>query len=290
MTDDRVEGSIDDMEIRALIAQIHACTYCLITETGDKAGTAVAVQIGSRHFLATAAHVLQQLDQFRVVLRAPLAGVDGFAAQHVHAELDVGLLEIDPSDVSRFNHFVPADRIGVRADQEAEYDVIVLGYPTRLRFKVDERQISESETLSVSLCNAFTFSSFALCHSDWPSSTAITPPVLGVDLFIGFQPQNSLHFLDSSKPCVRSEKIDSEAPHPGGVSGCGIWVLSAATPNRVWQPRAYLHGIQSKYSEDGEWLRGTMMAAWLDLVEVNYPDLEADIQAIRKQPTPMGEA
>lgn len=278
------DDATSQIEVNALAAKAHASTYCLIDLTDGADGTVVAVNIGSRFFLATAAHVIPGSHDFSVVLRDSIDNVYDFAARHVHPTLDVGLLELLPKDVPRFHDtFVPADCINVQADQDTEYNVTVVGYPGKLIVQVDRRPLTPNETLQVQQCNAFTFLSVALPLSEWPTSGTKTVPVPGVDIFIDFDPEDSLHFMNPKTSGAAPVKVDSPAPHPAGISGGGIWLFRSSASNTVWQPVALLHAIQFGFHPSG-WLRGALIDTWLEVVENNYPELKTEIQEIRQRP------
>jgi len=274
---------VSEIEVNALAAKAHASTYCIIDLTEGADGTVVAVNIGSRYFLATAAHVIPPSHNFTIVLRDAIDGIYDFAARHVHPTLDVGLLEILPKDVARFRDtFVRADCIHSHADQDTEYDVTVVGYPGGLIDQVDRRPLAPDETLQVHQCNAFTFLSMALSRAEWPTSGTRTTPAPGVDIFISFEPEDSLHFMHPKTAGAAPVKVDAEAPHPAGISGGGIWLFRSSAANTVWQPVALLHAIQFGYNPTG-WLRGALIDSWLDVVDNNYPDLTSEIHAIRQR-------
>ncbi|NQU25168.1 MAG: hypothetical protein HQ567_28100 [Candidatus Nealsonbacteria bacterium] len=277
------DETVSQIEVNALAAKAHASTYCLIDRTNGADGTVVAINIGARFFLATAAHVIPASHEFSVVLRDSIDNVYDFAARHVHPTLDVGLLELLPKDVPRFRDtFVPADRIGAEADQDTEYNVTVVGYPEKFIDQIDRRPLTQNETLQVHQCNAFTFLSVALPRSEWPTSGTRTDPVLGVDIFISFHPDDSLQFMNAKTTGTVPVTIGSPAPHPSGISGGGIWLFRPSAPNAVWQPVALLHAIQFGFSRSG-WLRGALIDTWLEVVENNYSDLKNEIQKIRQR-------
>ncbi len=275
------------IEANAIRTQAHTSTYCLIDLTNGKCGTVVAVSIGSCYFLATAKHVIPASHKFKIVIHDAVDGVYDFAARHVHPTLDIGLLEVAPKDVPRFRDtFVPGNRIAIHVDQQVEYDVFVLGYPHKLIHQVAQLPLASNETLEAHQCNAFTFHSVAMPLSEWPSSGTTTVPVAGIDIFIEFNPEDSMQLLHAMATISPPTKIDSPAPHPAGISGGGIWRLDSIESNGVWQPAARLHGIQFGFNPAG-WLRGALIDAWLDVVDNNYPDLKSDIQKIRQGPKTM---
>lgn len=287
ITDDHMvsdhNATVAQIEANALASQAHASTYCIIDLTNGADGTVVAVNIGSRYFLATAGHVIPASHNFKIVVRDSIDGVYDFAALHVHPEIDVGLLELLPKDVPRFRDtFVPANAMAAQADQQAKYNVTVVGYPKRLIDQVDRVPLSANRTVGVHQCNAFTFHSVALPLSEWPTSGTRTPPVPGIDIFIDFDPEDCMRLMNAKTSGDIPLKIDSSAPHPAGISGGGIWLLRYSTSNSVWQPVADLHAIQFGFNPSG-WLRGALIGTWLEVVDMNYADLKSDVEEIRRR-------
>ncbi len=274
------------IEANALAGRANASTYCIIDLTNGANGTVVAVNIGSRYFLATARHVIPSSHGFEIVVRDSIGGVYDFAARHVHPELDVGLLELLPKDVSRFRDtFVPANSITAQADQQTEYNVTVVGYPSKLIDQVDRLALSPNETVDVRRCNVFTFHSVALPQSEWPTSGTTRPPIPGIDIFIDFDPEDSMYLTNAKSSGDIPLRIDSSAPHPAGISGGGIWLLRSSTSDTVWHPVAGLHAIQFGFNPTG-WLRGLLIGKWLEVVEKNYQDLRSDVERIRRRSNP----
>ena len=279
------DAAIIQIELNALVSKAHAATYCLIDLTHSGNGTVVAVNIGSRYFLATAKHVIPKDHDFNIVVRD--SGVDGvhdFIAHHVHPTVDVGLLELAQKDVPRFHDtFVPANRIIVQRNQEAEYNVTVIGYPRELIAQGVQLPLSPSATVKVRECQALTFHGSALPLSEWPRSDTEATPVPGTDIFFGFNPEDTMDFLSAKTTGVVPTKVDLQAPQPAGISGGGIWRLRSSETGRVWQPAPILHAIQFGFRRSERRLHGAMIDAWLDVVDDNYPDLRSKIQSIRQR-------
>lgn len=269
-----------DVELIAANAfshQAHSSTFRLIDKTDPTCGgTVVAVNIGSRFFLATAKHLIQKSHELTVVLRnSVVESVSQFAARHVHPDADVGLLELHASDVRHFgDNFVMPERFLLSLNQQGENAVTVIGYPGELISDLGTREIAENESVKLSTCSAFTFHTVALQRDEWPTSGTLTEPIWGRDIFLSFDPESTVRFLYPGGAGEPPPTIDRKRPHPAGISGGGIWVMRRATDIAVWQPRALLCGIQFGYYEAGGWLRGASLQVWLEIVEKNYPELE----------------
>ena len=188
---------------------------------------------------------------------------------------DVGVLELRHEDVPRFGGtFVTPDRLIANLDQREENAVAVIGYPAGLM--TDRGPLWADENESVRLCQvkAFTFLSRTLPLREWPTSGTLSPPDVGRDLFVHFDPENRLHPLPSAGAGASLPAVDGSPPPPPGMSGCGIWLMRAAEEKTLWQARTLLCGIQSSAFTSGKWLRGVSLGLLLDVVERNYPDLE----------------
>jgi hypothetical protein len=274
------------IEANALMCQAHSSTFRICNETNPaKGGTAVAVNIGSRFFLATARHVIPEGDDVTVVLRGYDESVTQFAARHVHPGADVGVLELRQEDVPRFGGtFVTPDRLIANLDQREENAVAVIGYPAGLM--TDHGPLWADENESVRLCQvtAFTFLSQTLPLREWPTSGTLSPPNVGRDVFIHFEPENRLHPLPSAGAGAPLSAIDGSPPPPPGISGGGIWLMRAVEEKTLWRPRTLLCGIQSHALTSGKWLRGVSLGVLLEVVERNYPDLEPHLRQARTSP------
>jgi len=282
---DRQPDVTEQIAANALTSSAHSCTYCLFDATTGANGTAVAVCIGPRYFLATAAHVIPESHEFRLVLRDSVDGICDFSARHVHPTIDVGLLELRSVDVPRLgNTFLPAERLQTHADQQTEYDVTVVGFPHELMRQVGELPLSADETLSLRMLSAFTFHSVALPVSEWPAIGTTRTPALGIDVFIDFDPEDSLSFTTARTAGDVPRQTNGQAPLPAGISGGGVWLLRSTQAGAIWHPAPLLHAIQFGFNPDG-WLRAATIDSWLDVVDDNYPDLRPEISKIRGEST-----
>ena len=281
---------VNEIAENAIVLQAQSSTFRLIDQTKlNKGGTVVAVNIGSRFFLATARHVIPRTHRFLVVLKETLLeGASEFAARHVHPDVDVGLLELHAKDAHLLgDNFVTPERFLIDVGQE-EVPITVMGYPGDLISSLGTAQITETDSITLRECEAFTFQSATLPVNEWPREGLRTPSVPGQDIFISFHPEDSMRRLHPSGADAPPPPHDKERPNPEGISGGGIWVMRKAIDTTLWLPRAFLCGIQFGVDRDNGWLRGASLNVWLDVVEHNYPDLKPLIDDMRSSSPPTG--
>ena len=277
---------VQQIAASAFAHQAHASTYRLVDKTDpSRGGTAVAIKIGARCFLATARHVIPNAHEVALVLRdSVVEELSGFAARHLHQKADVGLLELHDRDMSLLGDtFVTPDRFLLGVDQSQEGPVTVIGFPGDLIRDLDTHQISEEEYVNVFVCSAFTFLTVALPLNEWPKSGTETEPIPGRDIFIDFHPESTMRLLHPAGAGKDPPVVEQERPHPRGISGGGIWVMKKATAKEVWEPRALLCGIQFGYNPKDGWLRGMLLNVWLEIVRDNYPDLRSELQRLQPE-------
>ena len=215
------------IEVNASACQAHSSTFRIVNETDPAGGgTAVAINIGSRFFLATARHVIREGEDVRVVLRACDESVSQFAARHVHRGADVGILELRQEDVPRFGGaFVTPDRLIANLDQRVENSVAVIGYPAGLMSMCGSWRMGENESIEIWRIAALTFLSTTLPLRDWPASDTLNPTHVDRDLFIDFDPESRLYPLLPSGAGTSAPAIEGNPPAPPGISGGGIWLM-----------------------------------------------------------------
>ena len=121
----------------------------------------------------------------------------------------------------------------------------MIGYPAGLM--TDHGPLWADENESVRLCQvtAFTFLSQTLRLREWPTSGTLSPPDVGRDVFVNFEPENRLRPLPAAGAGASLPAVDGSPPPPPGMSGGGIWLMRAAEEEGVWRSRTLLCGIQS---------------------------------------------
>lgn len=250
---------------QAIAEQARRFTYCLIDDTGGtKVGTAVAVQLGTRFFLATAGHVIENARGIKALVRDQAAHcVSDFVVRHCDNRFDVGLLEISSSHSHRFE-FLSQDRLCKTIEDEQEVPAMVVGFPGQFCEPVKQIDLTTESFLRVVQCNTLTFHTVVLPRSEWPSEGLpdehgnYRQLVDGRDVLIDYAP----------------EPVECLTLDPCGMSGGGIWLAQIAEgKERLNYPDPRLIGLQLGWYRERNLLRGIRIGAWLDLVRDRYPDL-----------------
>lgn len=265
----------------ALQAQVHNAALRLIDRTDEsQGGSGVAVRIGARFFVATAAHVLDPNHAYEIAPRPGEAQIRDFVARGCDHKADVAFLEVRAADAHcMMERFWSDARLLESVDTAAECPVLMVGYPGRFLRPIAERDTGVRIERTIR-CDAFTYLTATLRGCEWPKGSFETEPVVGRDVFISYDPEHQLHPQRPDTVGLPPPTINCEPPPLEGVSGCGIWVAShAASP--IWRAQSFLLGIQVSYSPSRRWIRGTFIGHWLNLIARHYPDLTEQITAIR---------
>lgn len=283
--------SASDEEINAVVHHAHNSVMRLVDRTAlDKGGSCVPIKIGSKFFLATAAHVIPDGHEMSAVVRRPQGRcIDNFLARHQDDRTDVGLLELDSSDAWHLrDNFVPEDQILITLDQEEEWPVVVVGYPGVYCAPVFREDIPPDAALEVRAWNAFTYYGFTVPFSEWPNVDPLSRSSDKLrDMFINYDPsdkeaQFEMRALHPNNAGSGMPTIKHRPPPPHGMSGGGVWLARESLKGGIWQPAALLVALQVSWKKSEGWMRGILIGEWLKLVERNYPDLKENIAAIRK--------
>lgn len=275
-------------ETQAAAYRAHGYTFRLIDRTdATSGGTCVSIKIGSRVFLATAGHVLDEGHRFAVILRN-LSGecIDEFVCAHRDVEADVGLLELTPQAAARFQGgHLDEKQLLTSLDREREWDVLVIGYPAQCMIPSQEVLLDRNTKCKLILCNAHTYASstIPLCkYRDFELDQ--TAGALDGDVFVHYDPGEILQCLHSGNAGVVPASLELDPPRLPGMSGGGVWVLPepAGAASGVWAPLVRLVALQVSWMPGKKWLRSAGIGRWLDLVERHYPDLARNVARIRK--------
>ena len=262
-----------DSEYDAAFNQVARYTWDLIDSDNHRANTtAVAVRVGNRHFLATCAHFIRHTHAIQVGSRRggfQFRSSRGFANRTFDdGPLDIGLLELSAEQTKVIADFVDEKHILTCLDESVPEPVVVSGFPSVMHVRTSRSTMAacpmnlHSETVPPS----------ALPKS---LSELDNPPVAGRDLFIAYSEEGNGQFNTRQQPFAQSSASRVAAPHPGGLSGAGIWLVHFACKkvSGIVYPDVKLLGIQHGWIEKRQLLRGTLIDHWLDLVAEKYPDL-----------------
>jgi len=269
-----MDSNLDSIEYNAAIKKASQWTHRLIDTTDrSKGGTVISIRIGSRYFLATAAHVISSKHKFEIVLRNhDIEPIYEFIACHVNAEADVGLLEIDKKGSDLIDSWVVLSDIyhGYNPDKCIPVDVI--GYPGEYITPVDKTQITENDFIQYNHCMSLCYASNTIPSEKWPKEGLCQKSQEENDIFVDYDPGGEMYISPPNETEPSRSKM-LKCPKLFGMSGGGIWVLESKT-GEIWQPSTKLLGIQSSVHESKGWMRGTKINSWLKLVADSYPDLK----------------
>lgn len=269
MVTENESNSIDVIQWQALYEQARRLTYRLIDRTdATGGGTAVAVKVSDRSFLATAKHVIDNDHTIEVVIRdSVVSTVSDFTSRVLHDEVDVALLELAPS-VARHFDFAPQTRIRTVLDTEDKLPIIVVGYPGQFMRHGKRVPLNDDTDISIQEVTAFTFQSVTLPCSDWPKDGIYPPLVYERDLLVDFQPEQQLKILGPHDAGTEAVSIGGDPPRPHGLSGGGIWLAQVRESEKsgLWVSDVCLIGLQTSYHKESGWLRGVQIGTLLDLL------------------------
>ena len=275
---------IEQIMGQARAEQARRFTYCLIDDTGEtKVGTAVAIQLGDRFFLATAAHLVENARGIKALVREQFSfDVSDFVAKAYDNQFDVGLLEISSSDSHRFN-FLSRDRISKTIEEEQKLRIMVVGFPGQFCKSAKPINLTAENLFRVVRvrCESITFNTHLLPRSEWPSDGLpdehgmYKKLIDGCDMIIDYQPEHKIRPYTPKTTGTVNPPVECSSLDPRGISGGGIWLAQTAENKEGFiYSDTRLIGLQLGWHQTKNWLRGIRVGVWLDLVREQYPDLK----------------
>ena len=267
---------------QAIAEQDRRHTYCLIDQTSNtKIGTCIAIKLGERYFLASAAHVIQNADNLQVLIRDQVTlSISDSIARHYDTGLDLGLIEIPPSDSHCFE-FLSQNVLGTTISDEQEIPVMVMGFPSQFCQPLKEIDLTTELTTRIIGCGTLTFNTVLLHKSEWPKEGLpdengnYRPLIESRDILIDYHPKSEVKPFTPKTAGTNNPSVECLSLDPHGISGGGIWFSQMAQkPTGVQFPDARLIGLQLGWHREKNLLRGIRIEAWLDFVRENYPDLK----------------
>ena len=267
---------------QAIAEQARRFSYCLIENTGGtKVGTAVAIQLGTRFFLATAGHVIENARGIKALVRNQTAHyVSDFVARHCDNLSDVGLLEISPSNSHHFDEFLSQDCLCETIEEEQEMPAMVVGFAGQFCNTVKKIDLTPESSLRLVRCDTLTFNTVVLPRSEWPSDGLPDEHgnqkqlIDGRDMLIDYTPELEVRPFTPKTAGNENAPVECLELDPRGMSGGGIWLVQIAeSKEKLHSPDARLIGLQLGWHRTKNLLRGIRIGAWLDLVRDQYPDL-----------------
>lgn len=267
-----MHDKVNNAQNKALIDQAFNKTYRLVDMTDQSCGgTAIAINIGDRYFMATAEHVISKDHEYKIVLRNRTSlSINCFLSRQFDTDADVGLLEVPKEKKHLIDSWVTVSDIDTDIDQHKKNNVVVVGYPGEYIKRISKKQISRNDFLESQRCDSLCYSSFTLSVEKWPTEGLENQAIEGRDIFVDFD--SSGEMFATHPNTVDIIPADSmQCPELAGISGGGIWLLESED-DLIWKPSVKLIAIQHRALKD-QWMRGTLINCWLDLVAKKYPDL-----------------
>lgn len=234
-----------------------------------EAGAGVCVQIGGRHFVATAAHCMKGL-----VL---VANENGFEYpsnrtvtilnRRADRDIDIGFLEIkiDEEFIALGRSFCSIDQIEL-SDLMVRHMHHIIGYPVG-----QWKQIGGQTELVK--CG------FGTVFQGKEGEYLILPFPKKEDWYrFGRDSTEKSSFVETPEG-FRAEK-SSFVETPNGFSGGGLWGFVRVPEGELFVPAKHikLRGIQSSWQIDRRLIQCVPILRWLKLIHNEYPDLRVELE------------
>jgi hypothetical protein len=272
------------LNLQAMLATgwaIRPFAICMLELREKTVSSGTVLRLGNHVFIATARHVIPENPngRFWIVRRQPRSASEGFPGfvkwrLHPNAHIDVGYLEAEcDSLVDYLGHddFCTIENLADFGPGRENRGIIVVGGPAE---KI--RHLTDGERSHVMAFELMPYGTPCLSPNNWPKVGAQNrPPHPDIDVF-----------LEYPNECfdVEPNGVTSVAtlPHPGGMSGGGVWDQGFAQPDGLWTPRdCKLFAIQSSWNESKRYLRATQIRHWIDLIREDYPDLRDALSTVQ---------
>ena len=269
----QTEAEVDDQVRRATtrfgpaIAQVFAATS---DGQPDPVGSGVLLAVADRHFLLTAAHVLDHQEESALYLAvdggktvellgtALTSGLPS-SGDRREDEVDVAAVELAAETTSRLPStafLAPSDLdVNEVADQAALY--VVMGYPHR---KTQRRP----GLMLRSVLYKYVARSGAESYSK-----------------VGRSEVDSL-VLDFRRERVRFEGKQQTAPHPEGMSGGPVFRLTPRSSPLEREAPATLVGLLTDYPAQSHVLIAPRISLWVAHLQAAVPELSASLPSLSR--------
>ena len=245
-------------------------TRSLAVVVRDKAGntatgTSICIQVGVHHLLATAGHVIGDLNDERIELipagelsmeRVPFVARSCSPSRSAPAA-DVAWIQLD-SAVARSNRlrFLELNNLQPHQEFDSKRAFLVHGYPNQVAVLIPSSTDLESTV-------AFTMMAE-------PSDLAW--PLKSNEVALEYPPRDA------------NERPIAVAPRAHGLSGGGVWWHPRHDEVLVFSPeRLKLVAVTTKWDQRASILVATKMEEWLMLVAQDFPDTKNEIHDLLHQ-------
>lgn len=269
LNDDISKTDLPDEQANAVLsrAKLLNVRLCDLNDVANKGGSGIKVKLGNKYFIATAEHVIADMDSPAIIQPQGKTNITKFLRQGSSKIYDVGFLEVSQADAAQLGDFQAEMDIIILFDNTKCWPAVIAGYPS-VNHRVKNNTISFSEE-GVASC--------LLPVNEWPRNLA-TPPDTERDIFFDY-PDRMSSVVRGPRGLNRNNVC---SPKPNGISGCGIWISEKGQSEaKIWFPRLCLVGIEHGFLSNLRMLRGTAIQHWLNLIKENYPDLAEVISNIR---------
>jgi hypothetical protein len=221
-------------------------------------GTSTCIQVGRALLLATAGHVIEDIDDERIEL-IPAAELSTarltFTARSCNPKrppptTDVAWIQLEPA-VAKDNRlrFLTLGDLKPNQPFDRNHPFLAHGYPY-------ESAIFTPSALDVESTVAYTL---------MPEQAELAWNIQAHQVIFEYPPRDANH-----RPMP--------APHPHGMSGGGIWLHPRHDEALVYSPELLrLVAITTKWNQSAGILIATRIEAWLDLVAQDFPEARDEI-------------
>ncbi len=255
---------INENKIRAVSSFIRNYTVAFWQITPgeeERIGSGVCIEIGSRLFVATAAHNFNSIKRGGKSIPFPANGSTDnplrviaykYGESDTPGVPDLGWIEIDPS----FPATTGLTGISLALIEpyhnpiaDGDYEVIgMVGLMNQITFTGDHRNIAINLVV-------------------YNTSPREKPNPADADLY-----------FDYGKSALSSRGL-VQMPHPGGMSGGGIWLIPPDDPTRLWSTGDFrLVGITTHFLDVSRRIRCSPMQEWLKILQTDCPELSQYIE------------
>jgi hypothetical protein len=235
-----------------------------VQQQPEDCGSGTLLEIEGRYLVATAAHLVKKAPLASVVIPyaeepsrfTPNLRGCGWRGGELTNALDIAWIEIEPQAAkSMKRQFRPLECIGLESPREDEW-AFIHAFPAELF--VNQGSAEPPRYLSKAAPYLTTFRGID------DAGEMTSPPVQDTDVFLNWRG------VDNDQV---PEGWLQEPPGAPGMSGGGIWELGVQR-GAVAIPR--LVAIQHAWRK-GDWLRGTHMRHWLQMVAEDIPEVASTI-------------
>lgn len=242
----------------------HSVALLPYRPNSESIGSALAIEVMGRHFLATAAHNLRHLGRLDRVRALPggrrfergLHLLDWNAHPSSEQALDVAWIEVEAvSAATSSARFLPVSSLSVGIEHREDTTFWVQGYP--------EQAVEHSDVaMGTPLVTSLNLGTMSLPEDSWSSFHN------GVDVLFQWPPRDLGPY-------------ETMLPEAWGVSGGGVWIVPRFNETPEWGLADLRLGAVSRawYREERR-LVATRIEHWLQLLADNKPFTRKEIDPL----------